>query len=334
MIPVIHTPTTLVTGFLGAGKTTLINALLAHKPTHEKWAFLINEFGQIGIDGSLIHTDKKLIREVNGGCICCSSQLPLQIGLARLLQERPHRLIIEPTGLAMADELLKELTSTHWRQSLKLNTVIGVLNTKQWQDEKYRSHSGYQTHIKYADVVVINQVDALGGETAPLREWIQTLNPHANIVYFEALSHHLDELFHQVHQVQIPINTISLAPPNNINASQISSAQSTPANAPPYRYHDKLNGYVIGGWVLPKEWVFDEYELQKWLLSLPNYERIKGIVHSSNGYLSINITPCDIAIAPHHGANENKLEFIFNEQNNNNWNRWDEQLLALVISDK
>lgn len=330
MIPVIHTPTTLVTGFLGAGKTTLINALLTHKPAHEKWAFLINEFGQIGIDGSLIHADKKLIREVSGGCICCSSQLPLQIGLARLLQEHPHRLIVEPTGLAMADELLKELTSTHWQQSLKLNAVIGVLNTKQWQDEKYRSHSGYQTHIKYADVVVINQVDTLGGETTPLREWIQALNPHAKIIYFEALSHHLDELFHQVHQIRTPTSIVRLAPPNT-TLGQMPTAQSAPANTPPYRYHDALNGYVMGGWVLPKEWIFDEYELQKWLLSLPNYERIKGIIHSPNGYLSINITPCDIAITPYHADSENKLELIFDEQQfYGDWTKWDEILLRLA----
>ncbi|MBO6225763.1 MAG: GTP-binding protein, partial [Psychrobacter sp.] len=108
-------PCTLVTGFLGAGKTTVINQLLASKPVDERWALLINEFGRIGIDGSLLASsqdeaiDKNsiAIREVSGGCICCTSQLPLQIAISRLLSDHhPQRLIIEPTGLAHPRELI------------------------------------------------------------------------------------------------------------------------------------------------------------------------------------------------------------------------------------
>ena len=117
-------PCTLVTGFLGAGKTTVINQLLATKPHDERWALLINEFGRIGIDGALLASSQDndleqkniAIREVSGGCICCTSQLPLQIAISRLLSEHhPQRLLIEPTGLAHPRELILQLSAPHWQ---------------------------------------------------------------------------------------------------------------------------------------------------------------------------------------------------------------------------
>ena len=70
--PISSTPTTIITGFLGVGKTTLINQLIGHKARTGRWALLINEFGKIGIDGGLIAQDDGIaIKEVSGGCICC-----------------------------------------------------------------------------------------------------------------------------------------------------------------------------------------------------------------------------------------------------------------------
>lgn len=75
-------PTNIITGFLGVGKTTAILHLLKSKPANERWAILVNEFGEIGIDGELIAGEQKsqtdvYIREVPGGCMCCVSGLPM-----------------------------------------------------------------------------------------------------------------------------------------------------------------------------------------------------------------------------------------------------------------
>jgi G3E family GTPase len=88
-------PTNIITGFLGAGKTTLIQQLLANKPSHERWAVLVNEFGQIGIDQALMgQTQEVFIKEVAGGCICCANFLPMQVALSQLLAKaKPQRLI-------------------------------------------------------------------------------------------------------------------------------------------------------------------------------------------------------------------------------------------------
>lgn len=89
-------PTHIISGFLGAGKTTLLMHLLGQKPEHEVWAVLMNEFGQIGVDQQLMpQTEGYAVKELLGGCLCCSSQLPMQIALSRLLSEqKPDRLLV------------------------------------------------------------------------------------------------------------------------------------------------------------------------------------------------------------------------------------------------
>ena len=114
-------PTNIVTGFLGAGKTTAIVHLLQHKPKNERWALLVNEFGEIGIDGSLMqgqYTEEQgvFIREVPGGCMCCAAGLPMQIALNMLLaKSKPDRLLIEPTGLGHPKEVLEILSNEHYQ---------------------------------------------------------------------------------------------------------------------------------------------------------------------------------------------------------------------------
>lgn len=106
------TKTNLITGFLGCGKTTTIRHLLAQKPEHEKWAVLVNEFGEIGIDGALLADSGAVLKEIPGGCMCCVNGLPMQIGLNMLLQQaKPDRLLIEPTGLGHPKQILSLLTS-------------------------------------------------------------------------------------------------------------------------------------------------------------------------------------------------------------------------------
>ena len=124
--PILAVPTNIITGFLGAGKTTTILNLLKYKPANERWAILVNEFGEIGVDGSLVQgnagTDTNIhIREVPGGCMCCAAGLPMQIALSQLLRRaRPHRLLIEPTGLGHPLEVLRTLSSDHNREILSI----------------------------------------------------------------------------------------------------------------------------------------------------------------------------------------------------------------------
>ncbi|HCS46614.1 MAG TPA: cobalamin biosynthesis protein CobW, partial [Pseudomonas sp.] len=117
----------------GAGKTSLIKHLLAQRPAHERWAVLINEFGQIGLDAALLTHDADGIAlgEVAGGCLCCVNGVPFQIGLGRLLRKaRPDRLFIEPSGLGHPAQLLRQLSEAPWHGVLAVQPCVLVLDAQ------------------------------------------------------------------------------------------------------------------------------------------------------------------------------------------------------------
>ena len=393
-----QTPFTLLTGFLGSGKTTLLNSLLALKPVQERWALLINEFGQIGIDAGLIdapnvnssdvnstdinsstvndtgpnrrstnHKEVKIaIREVSGGCICCTSQLPLQIGLSRLLAEHhPQRLLIEPTGLAHPRTLLAQLSEPHWQTSLLLKSVICVLSGQQWSQGKYRHHEGYQAHVIYADFIAINRFEQLSvTEIEDLNLWLAKLNPAAKLLWLpapdaitiaqstllKALDTNSQVRLRQPaqHSQKISLNP-SLLPSHlkiDIGANRIAAFDSAKTNqlpdTLPYRYHNQQLGMMVGGWRLPNTWQWDLSELQDWLLSLPDWQRIKGILHTTQGWQRLNFTPDSLTVTQTSPQLDSRLEIILLARDNElapdngvehlqqTWQQWDEKLIGLV----
>lgn len=153
-------PTHLITGFLGVGKTTAILDLLARKPANEKWAVLVNEFGQVGIDGATLSQNGVAVREVPGGCICCTAQLPLKVALTKLLREvRPERLIIEPTGVGHPAGIIDALRDAALAPYLDLVNVITLVDPHQFADARFAAMETYQDQLNLADVLVANRCD-------------------------------------------------------------------------------------------------------------------------------------------------------------------------------
>jgi len=158
-------PTNIITGFLGVGKTTAILYLLKHKPADERWAVLVNEFGEIGVDGSLFqgqHSQQQgvFIREVPGGCMCCAAGLPMQIALNQLLsQAKPDRLLIEPTGLGHPKEVLQVLSAEHYKEVLSLQKTLTLVDARKLSDERYTTNDTFNQQIAVADTVIANKLD-------------------------------------------------------------------------------------------------------------------------------------------------------------------------------
>ena len=156
-------PTHLIAGPLGAGKTSLIRHLLAHKPAHERWAVLINEFGQIGLDQALLSGahDGVSLSEIPGGCLCCVAGAPFQVGLARLLrQARPDRLLIEPSGLGHPLELLRQLGQAPWAGVLALQPPVLVLDAAALATGQALPES-QQATLALAGLLLLNKAEGL-----------------------------------------------------------------------------------------------------------------------------------------------------------------------------
>ena len=158
--PLKDIKTNIITGFLGVGKSTAILDLLEQKPEKERWAVLVNEFGEIGIDGGLFanHQDPNIfIREVPGGCMCCATGLPMQIAMSMLLaRARPERLIIEPTGLGHPVEVMSVLAADHFHELLDLRSTLTLVDARVINDERYTSHDTFNQQLDIAAVSMGN----------------------------------------------------------------------------------------------------------------------------------------------------------------------------------
>jgi G3E family GTPase len=304
-------PTHIITGFLGAGKTTLLRELLKHKPVGETWAVLVNEFGQIGLDGALLdqQDDGIAIREVAGGCLCCTSQLPMQIGLARLLtQAKPQRLFIEPTGLGHPVQLVEQLTEDHWQQALDVRALITVVDGTRLDEGRITTHESFRAQLQMADVVAVSHHDQMTAiHQQQLVELLQDLQVDQRAVYpinygDLALSV-LDQPRRSRHQVKRSL----LHRPRHVSVP--TATESTDIKIP-FHYVEQSLGQEIGGWRLPAEWQFDRDRLLLWLLSLQDWLRIKGVIHTTEGWIAINLIPNQIGFNSHQGGADNRLEII------------------------
>lgn len=158
-------PTNIITGFLGVGKTTAITHLLNNKPADEVWSVLVNEFGEIGIDGAMLKPLNAYVREVPGGCICCVAGLPMKIALNMLITTtKPDRIIIEPTGLGHPADIIKTLTGEYYDTVLDVRATITLVDPRKLSDTRYTENTTFQDQLTVADVLVANKADLCGAQ--------------------------------------------------------------------------------------------------------------------------------------------------------------------------
>ena len=154
-------PTTVLTGFLGSGKTTLLNQILLGK-TGQKIAVIVNEFGELGIDGQLVIGAEEEILELNNGCICCTVRGDLTRAVANLLARRTEidRIVIETTGLADPAPVIQSfILDETLRSNTELDAVVTVVDAHHINQQLGNEEAREQ--IAFADVIIINKTDLL-----------------------------------------------------------------------------------------------------------------------------------------------------------------------------
>ena len=159
-------PVHIISGFLGVGKTTAIIRAFEHRPPTERWAVLVNEFGEVGIDGAALASNGGyVVKEIAGGCICCTASPLLKLSLVRLLrEEQPDRVWIEPTGLAHPATIIDMLRAPGLREAVEQRALIGLVNPTHFRIPRYRDHETYQDQLQMADILVGNHWDTASEE--------------------------------------------------------------------------------------------------------------------------------------------------------------------------
>lgn len=148
----------IISGFLGAGKTTFIKKMLEEVFQGEKIVLIENEFGEIGIDGGFLKNAGIEISEMNSGCICCSLVGDFGKNL-REVNERfhPDRILIEPSGVGKLSDVMKSVTDVEAEQDVKLNGLITVVNTQKAMKQMRAFGEFFNNQIEYATTIVLSR---------------------------------------------------------------------------------------------------------------------------------------------------------------------------------
>ena len=176
-------PVTVLTGYLGAGKTTLLNRILA-EPHGRKYAVIVNEFGEIGIDNDLVVGADEEVFEMNNGCICCT----VRGDLVRIIEGLMRRkgkfdgIIVETTGLADPAPVAQTFfVDENVGRKTKLDAVVTVADAK-WLGHRLKDAPEAKNQIAFADVIIINKTDLVRPEElAEAEARIRGINPYAKV---------------------------------------------------------------------------------------------------------------------------------------------------------
>ncbi|GAO75490.1 CobW family GTP-binding protein [Meiothermus ruber] len=175
-------PVGVIGGFLGAGKTTLVNHLVASGA--QKFGIIVNEFGETGIDGSLIeNVDTDGIAELSNGCLCCVGREDLVSALFKLIsrKDKPDYILIELSGLADPVPVAQTVLDPFARTRFELDSIIGVADARNLEQTLRDGPEG-AVQLAYASVIVLNKTDLASPEQVDEAEaLIRKINPLAQV---------------------------------------------------------------------------------------------------------------------------------------------------------
>jgi G3E family GTPase len=176
-------PVTVLTGYLGAGKTTLLNRILS-EDHGRKFAVIVNEFGEIGIDNDLVVGADEEVFEMNNGCICCTVRGDLIRIVEGLLKRKGKfdAILVETTGLADPAPVAQTFfVDADVREAARLDAVVTIADAK-WLAERLKDAPEAKNQIAFADVIVLNKTDLVDAKAvSEIEARIRAINPYAKL---------------------------------------------------------------------------------------------------------------------------------------------------------
>ncbi len=177
----------LIFGFLGSGKTTLVRRLLEARAGRRRMAVIVNEFGNVGIDGAILEGRDVDMIELTSGCLCCTLKGSL-LNAVEELRDRASvaHTVIEATGLAHPEEMIESFSEPKIRSSIAVGPFVTVVDAPKFPVLRSMLGEFYTSQITHADVVLLNKTDLGAAQTLKsVRGEVAALNPEAKVLFTE-----------------------------------------------------------------------------------------------------------------------------------------------------
>lgn len=288
-------PTYVLAGPLGAGKTSVARHWLKQRFAGERWAVLVNEFGDIGLDAALLgpQADGISITEVSGGCVCCVNGAPFTIALSRLIRSvRPNRLLIELSGLSHPLPLIQQLKAEPWAGVLALAPLVVVIDADAILNAVPLPEA-IQAVLKHSGTIVINKADLIAPDQ---RSEVETALGDRGVWATNG----------EVDWESLPGNTSQQV----ATAPLIFNGSAKPLFSLGNRQTAQAGDWSIG-WQLPPERLLDRHRIEALLQHWP-WKRAKMIIRSPMGWHSANLLPQQpIEWQPSEWRKDSRVELIF-----------------------
>ncbi|MBW6409621.1 GTP-binding protein [Clostridium weizhouense] len=171
----------IISGFLGAGKTTIIKKMILEVFSKEKIAIIENEFGEVSIDGLLLKDSNINIREINSGCICCSMVGDFKLAIKEIINKyNPDRILIEPSGVAKLSDIIKSCKEI---EEISINNIITIIDVLNYNVYLQNFGEFYINQIKYAKTIIASNRENMNKNFMDeIVNSIKTINNNCNII--------------------------------------------------------------------------------------------------------------------------------------------------------
>lgn len=330
-------PTNLFTGLLGVGKTTSILGLLARKSDQERWAILVNEFGDVAIDHAVLEASGEsgvFIREVAGGCLCCTAGVPLQIALTLLIREaKPDRVIVEMSGMGHPGYVLRSIRDGRFADTLDLRATVCLVDPRDVEDLEIRDTQTFQDQVQLSDVLLLTKMDLSEPEvTDEAYRWAESLFPPKHVVAKTdrgALNPAWLDLDRD--SAKIPLFNQAHEEARAHQRDHHNEEDVYIAPGRPYRSENHGFDRHACGWIFHQDELFDNQALLDFLSEDDHIERIKGVFRIGGDWILLDRVGDVIETRPTAYCLDSRIEVI-TRNTNPDWGRFEAGLTDCVRS--
>jgi G3E family GTPase len=300
---------TLVAGFLGSGKTTLLKHILSWQEDLSDTVVIVNEFGEIGIDGALLRGAGSDVIELNSGCICCTLTADLLYCLDDIREKfKPRRILIESSGVADPASVIAALTHSKLIDHMELEKIITVLDADLWQ---YRENFGnlFLSQLHTADMILLNKIDMVEPDLIPI--FLKEIHKEivgAQVVPTIRCSIDTETLWSPTKPKMVELQPMGFFEELSLNSSEIipkhaSQSDETPSTSV------AANNFVTFSFETARN--IDERCFRQFIDQLPwELFRLKGMVQFADRLALVNFVGGKTEWMPMDGEQKTQLAFI------------------------